>query len=84
MVIKSMSYSIAAAVLVSVSIAAPGSVSQTEARDAQGHEALAAPYAQATWMKLGELIPMDVEGPDVYVRLIAIEGEVLLQVDDDR
>jgi len=75
MVIKSMSYSFAAAVLVSVSIAAPGSVSHPETREAQGHKALAAPYAQATWMKLGELIPMDAQGPDVYVRLIAIEGE---------
>lgn len=82
--IKAMSWSLTGAALISISIAAVGSVSRPEAPEARRHTAPAAPYAQAMWIKLSDLIPTGAEGADVYVRLIAIEGEVLLPVDDDR
>lgn len=69
----------------SVSMAAmsPGS-HKSETIDIAAETASAAPYAQATWINLAEQVPTETDAPDVYVRLIAVEGEVLLPVDHVR
>lgn len=82
--IKLLRWSFAGVVVMSVSTAEVGSVSGPEAPEARRHTAPAAPYAQATWVKLGELVPTEKDAPDVYVRLVAIEGEVVLPVDHVR
>jgi hypothetical protein len=64
-------------VLVFTVMLAPVTVSE-QRPDAVESPGDMAPYAHTTWVKLGELVPMEGEGTDLYVRLIAVEGEVLL------
>ena len=47
-----------------------------EAVAAPVHDAPAMPFVHATWVKLGDLVPLEDGAEDVYVRLIAIDGAV--------
>ena len=73
-------------VLMSISLGSFNSVSKREPEPfaAQTHATQSAPYAQKVRVNLTELAPTDKGAPDLYVRLIAIEGVLLLPVDYDR
>lgn len=75
--------SVRCVVLMSMMCAAIGTES-TRQPDPSVRPIQPARYADATWIKLADLVPMETAGPDVYVRLIAIEGEVLLPADHVR
>lgn len=79
--IKTVSAPLVGVVLMSVLVAALGpSESQPEPVKAATHRSS---YAQVTWVRLGDVVSMDGDGADLYVRLIAVEGDVLLPEDHD-
>ena len=61
---------------VSMTAIGPTSSRPKEAVAAPVHAAPATPFAHATWVKLGDLVPLEDGAEDVYVRLIAIDGAV--------
>ena len=65
-------------VLMSVPIVGFRPVAQPQAFLADAQTTPAAPYAYMKWVKLGDLVPIHPDAEDAYVRLIAIDGEVLL------
>ncbi len=82
-----MSWAFAGVVFMFASIAASdSSVSpeQLEPVAPVAETAPATPYAHAMWVKLGDLVLTEAASGDVYVRLIAIDGEVPFPVDHDR
>lgn len=81
---KRMSRLFIAGMLTAVSITAPASTSQFRPFASRtGDPAPARPYAQLKWVRIGDVVPLqgNVADVDIYVRLIAIEGEVLLAND---
>ena len=71
-------------ILIAVSVVAFDPQSQPSTAEALDRPNPKPPYANAEWVQLGHLIPADAAAADVYVRLILIEGAVLLPVDHDR
>lgn len=54
------------------------SASWLPASTIEAREAQMAPYAQTKWVKLSDVRPNAGIGADMMIRLIAIDGEVLL------
>ena len=79
----SLSWALAGVVFMFASMAASASVAPEQPAPV-ATVVETAPYAQTTWVKLRDVVPSATNASDVYVRLIAIEGEVLLPVDDAR
>ena len=81
-----MSWAFAGVVVMFASIAASDSVSQEQLEPVAtvAETVPTTPYARATWVKLDDLVPTGTNAPNLYVRLIAIEGEGLLPPHNDK
>jgi len=65
-------------VLIAASVFALSGAARQVAVEAPAMVAPALPYAQVKVIKLSELLPAQPDAPDVYVRVIAIDGDILL------
>ncbi len=67
-------------VLISVSLlgVSLGSDPQPEASVVQAPTTQTAPYAYTAWVKLNDMVPMEADAGDLYVRLIVVDGAVPL------